>query len=42
VSARINDTAFRRHALDKLPEILRLIKEEEKNLPRVVLEAAIL
>ena len=42
VSARINDTAFRRHALDKLPEILRLIKEEEKKLPSVVLEAAIL
>jgi hypothetical protein len=42
VSARINDTAFRRHALDKLPEILRLIKEEEKKLPSVLIEAAVL
>jgi hypothetical protein len=42
MSARTNDTAFRRHALDRLPEILKLIKEEEKKLPGLVLEAAIL
>ena len=42
MSARTNDTAFRRHALDKLPEILRLIKEEEKKLPSVVISAAVL
>ena len=42
MSARTNDTAFRRHALDRLPEILRLIKEEEKNLPGVLIEAAVL
>lgn len=39
MSARTNDTAFRRRALDKLPEILKLIKEEEKKLPGLLIEA---
>ena len=42
MSARTNDTAFRRHALDKLPEILKLIKEEEQKLPGILIEGSIL
>ena len=42
MSARTNETAFRRHALDKLPEILKLIREEEKKLPTVLIEASVL
>jgi hypothetical protein len=42
MSARTDDNAFRRHAFDRLPEILRLIKEEEKKLPGILIEGTVL